>query len=254
MIEIYKWTSKTTGLSYIGKTSIGALVRFKGHVFAAQNSPINQFHVALNKFGVDDFSLEILAEVETTVEANTTEIFYISFFDSYRNGYNMTKGGDGGTTEEAIKKMVKTRTTPGKDGITSYKSGGQKTLNTKQNRILDDGRTLLQATVDKTAKTRRERGDFEELSKNLSGTILGGNRICIYCNFESGLGNIKRWHDENCLKNPNKPIEEILQIRKESHRIKNPVYVRCPHCLKEVMSGNFKHHHGDKCKFKKDQE
>ncbi len=53
------------------------------------------FHKAILKYGKDNFQWYILHKCDNADEANEMERFYINFYDSYRNGYNATTGGDG---------------------------------------------------------------------------------------------------------------------------------------------------------------
>ena len=45
------------------------------------------------KYGIDNFSFEIIEKCSQK-ELNEKEIYWISFFDSYRKGYNETTGGE----------------------------------------------------------------------------------------------------------------------------------------------------------------
>lgn len=96
---IYKLTCTITGKVYIGKT-IDINRRM------AQHSKITSkysHHLAnaIKKYGIDNFKEEIIFEVEAEDRAvlNTTlsnaEKSYIEQYDSYRNGYNSTIGGEG---------------------------------------------------------------------------------------------------------------------------------------------------------------
>lgn len=50
--------------------------------------------MALSKYGIDNFIFEILEECNSK-DLNKQEIYWISYYDTYKNGYNMTLGGDG---------------------------------------------------------------------------------------------------------------------------------------------------------------
>ena len=90
---IYKFTSKTTGLSYIGK-SIDIDRRYKEH--RTRNDGYT-FHNAIKEHGWDDFEFEIL-ELWSPEELNEKEQYWIAFYNSYKNGYNETPGGEGNYT------------------------------------------------------------------------------------------------------------------------------------------------------------
>lgn len=77
----------------------------------------------------------------------------------------------------------------------------------------------MQQTVNKTANTRRERGDFDKLSQEIldKGGICTERKICEYCSAEITLGNYVRWHGENCKMNPN-ITEEQLKKREPANK------------------------------------
>ena len=93
MIGIYKITNKINGHCYIGQ-SVDINRRWQSH---RKNYGIESnisLYQAFNKYGLDNFSFEIVEECSIE-ELNDKEKFYIEYFQSYINGYNMTKGGEG---------------------------------------------------------------------------------------------------------------------------------------------------------------
>jgi hypothetical protein len=48
----------------------------------------------MNKYGIENFIIEQLIECDE-LELNSYECMFIDKFDTYKNGYNATKGGDG---------------------------------------------------------------------------------------------------------------------------------------------------------------
>lgn len=95
---IYKATSKTSGKSYIGQTNSTIHQRFynkiRGHVPVALDGSNLHFHRAIRKYGIDDFEITILETVDTD-KLNEREKYWIAYYDTFNNGYNMTTGGDG---------------------------------------------------------------------------------------------------------------------------------------------------------------
>ena len=88
---IYKITNKINNKCYIGQ-SINIEERWKHHKrYEIKNShyPLYQ---AFEKYGINNFNFEIIEECQQK-ELNSKEIYWISYFDSYYNGYNQTKGG-----------------------------------------------------------------------------------------------------------------------------------------------------------------
>ena len=100
---IYKATSKTTGLSYIGQSKLGINRRKKQHISGAFRKNFQTlFCTALRDFGLEDFEWSILETVDPSLspemiqeQLNFLEKHYVKVYDSYNNGYNMNSGGSG---------------------------------------------------------------------------------------------------------------------------------------------------------------
>ena len=96
MVGIYKIENKINGNCYIGQ-SINIQSRWNKERTAAfnTNNPAYNYPLskAIRKYGVENFSFEILEECEAS-ELNEKERFYIAQYDSFFNGYNQTLGGD----------------------------------------------------------------------------------------------------------------------------------------------------------------
>lgn len=103
MYIIYKHTlildCPHKGWSYIGQTIQKVNSRWRsGHGYRTSGI----FRKAVNKYGWENFSREILADnIKTKVEANKLEQEFIAKYHTYIKdpncmGYNMTPGGDGG--------------------------------------------------------------------------------------------------------------------------------------------------------------
>ena len=88
---IYKITNKVNGKSYIGQTRYSLEFRWRQHIHKKDNT---YFHNAIKKYGVENFSIEILEECEVS-KLNEREIFYIAKLNTFKEGYNLTIGGDG---------------------------------------------------------------------------------------------------------------------------------------------------------------
>ena len=88
---IYKITNKVNGKSYIGQTRYTIEFRWKQHQHKKDNT---YFHNAIKKYGIENFSIEILEECNIE-DLNSREIYYIAKYDTFNNGYNLTIGGDG---------------------------------------------------------------------------------------------------------------------------------------------------------------
>lgn len=104
---IYKITNKINNKCYIGKSS-NIEERWKYHIknknsLKEYNKPL---YKAFRKYGVENFSFEIIEEIDNYKKLNEREKYWIEFYNCYggNKGYNATKGGDGGITCENPRK------------------------------------------------------------------------------------------------------------------------------------------------------
>ena len=73
--------------------------RFKQHTKA--DSYIGK---AIRKHGIEHFRIEVIDIAETKEEVMRKEIYWIDYYDSYKNGYNLTIGGEGASLNYKIKR------------------------------------------------------------------------------------------------------------------------------------------------------
>jgi group I intron endonuclease len=86
---IYKVTNKVTGKSYIGQTRNTVEFRWRQHYKSKDNK---YFHRAIQKYGKENFEITTLEKCDVN-KLNEREIYYISKYNTFENGYNLTKGG-----------------------------------------------------------------------------------------------------------------------------------------------------------------
>lgn len=81
---------------YIGQTTLDIEDRFKQHIKKSTlKSRKYKLYNAMRKYGVENF---YIGKVESNIpikDLDYKEIYYIEKYDSFKNGYNSTKGGDG---------------------------------------------------------------------------------------------------------------------------------------------------------------
>ena len=94
MAYIYQITNLINGKIYIGKTERSVSERWREHIKDSQKEENKHrpLYRAFNKYGLENFSIEIIEETLTPEER---EIFWIEQKRSFKNGYNATIGGDG---------------------------------------------------------------------------------------------------------------------------------------------------------------
>lgn len=95
MSGIYMIRNKKNGLVYIGQ-SVDMRRRANSHIRELCNNEHNNTYLqnAWNKYGSAAFEFTVV-ELCDEPSLNDREIFYIEFYNSYRNGYNLTIGGLG---------------------------------------------------------------------------------------------------------------------------------------------------------------
>lgn len=103
---IYRIFNIKTDKSYIGKTTRSIYERLEDHLKKMDNTDYPLYR-AFRKYGLNGFSLEILGYFPLD-ELDSKEIIFINKFNTYKNGYNATLGGEGRKTikhsdEEIIK-------------------------------------------------------------------------------------------------------------------------------------------------------
>lgn len=103
---IYKVTNKVTGESYIGQTCNSVAFRWEQHKRANDNY---DFHKAIKKYGPANFDVTTLEQCNIE-DLNSREIYYIAKYNTFRKGYNMTRGGAGSWEHQNHNKVVFTDT------------------------------------------------------------------------------------------------------------------------------------------------
>ena len=106
---IYKIINDINDKVYIGKTTLPSIEeRFCEHSRDSKRKKNEKrpLYNAINKYGIEHFSIILIEEVPLN-QLEEREKYWIKFFDSYKNGYNATLGGDGKQYydyEEMVKK------------------------------------------------------------------------------------------------------------------------------------------------------
>lgn len=117
---VYKITNKITNQSYIGQTKNKR--GFKGRYYMSGKTNeerllhylrrmkelgehYNQHLLnSIEKYGIENFEvIDVLDTACDKDELNSKEIYYIKKYDSYKNGFNKTPGGECGSCAEQLK-------------------------------------------------------------------------------------------------------------------------------------------------------
>lgn len=98
MVGIYSFKNELNGKRYIGQ-SVNIQKRKNKHLYLYKSSHLEEsdrvLYNAIRKYGIENFSFEILEEVEKE-DLNRREIFWIEYYNTFLDGYNATLGGEGG--------------------------------------------------------------------------------------------------------------------------------------------------------------
>ena len=94
MAYIYIITNNVNNKVYVGKTEDSIQKRFQEHCADSKkerckNRPLYR---AMNKYGCENFTIALLEETD---QPEIREEYWIEQKNSYHNGYNATRGGDG---------------------------------------------------------------------------------------------------------------------------------------------------------------
>ena len=91
---IYKIQNLINDSVYIGQTVKTVKKRFQQHRNNYDKPYFSQLtlYKAFKKYGLENFSFEVIEETENE-KLDEREKYWIDYYDSYKNGYNMTLGG-----------------------------------------------------------------------------------------------------------------------------------------------------------------
>ena len=91
---IYKIVNNVNDKVYVGKTCRTLTIRWKEHCKHCNEGVDYPIYRAMKKYGIDAFHMELIEECNNADICNK-EKYWIKYYNSYENGYNATRGGDG---------------------------------------------------------------------------------------------------------------------------------------------------------------
>lgn len=101
---IYKCTCLINSKVYIGQTTQSLQLRKQQHLYSAKRSDY-KFYRAIQKYGSDNFEWCVIDYAKSLIELNEKEDYYISIFNSIKNGYNSVLNTNNTTFKERNKKL-----------------------------------------------------------------------------------------------------------------------------------------------------
>lgn len=221
---IYKYTNKINGKIYIGQTRQSLQERDKRHINAKDNT---YFHRALQNYGRDNFTLEVVEDDIPLDQLDEKERYYINFYESFHTtgkGYNLTEGGQGEhwttgrqilniSQVKEIRNLIlntdKTFTDIGKKyNISSYAIGDINKGATFYDKTLKY--PLRPFTPSKKSELNKEK--VATIIDMLYNTEMSQKEIALATDtLEYTVGEINRGHNSWCPKNLDYPIKKAIQ-------------------------------------------
>ena len=92
--KIYLISNDVNNKVYVGQTTQTLKKRFNGHCCYSKSDKSQNMYIkrAIHKYGRDKFHISLLEKC-LLEQLNERERYWIDFYDSYNNGYNLTLGG-----------------------------------------------------------------------------------------------------------------------------------------------------------------
>lgn len=105
--KIYLITNDVNSKVYVGQTIQTLNKRFNGHCCYSKSDRSSNMYIkrAIHKYGRDKFHITLLEECPIDL-LNERERYWISFYNSYNEGYNLTKGGQESTNFHRLEDTI----------------------------------------------------------------------------------------------------------------------------------------------------
>ena len=189
---VYQITNTITNQKYVGWTTKSTEERFKVHKQCANRGDSSYLYNSMRKHGNDNFVIETLERGDDdTYMLKEREPYYISKL-SEEERLNITDGGYGGVTSTSFKK-----------GQLPWNTGKKAPLISKARKeYWIKWREEHPNYKDKWKKrTRATPERLKEVSEIYSKKVTELNKVkvkCPHCSKTGNVGNMKRWHFDNC--------------------------------------------------------
>jgi group I intron endonuclease len=208
---VYMAKNKINQKCYIGITKKTLEYRKLAHEKASKYNK-RKFSIALKKYGFDNFEWRVLDSASSIDELELKEVYYISKYDSVKNGYNLTSGGEikKEYSEESKQKMKEarvewhTKNTNGFKGKTHKKEVRRKLSQNAIGRISPNKDKQLSDVHKNNLSKAQKEWLKNNTHPNLGKTWKHSKKrdykqvTCIYCGKVGKGPNMNRYHFSNC--------------------------------------------------------
>lgn len=192
---IYCITNKINNKVYIGKSVKSAHLRWNQHKKHAENGSTLYIHSAIRKHGIENFIFEIIDNAINKEELADLEKYHIYLAGSFdrNNGYNLTKGGEGGrnkyikgskTSEETKKKMSDSHKllTPHENSLKALRDNPGHKYSTPETRekVYKQTRKIVKDDKGNTFDGLQEAAKFYGFNKNSIAMVANGKRTSLF--------------------------------------------------------------------------
>lgn len=93
---VYLITNKINNKKYVGKTTQSIEKRWQEHISDSKKErcEIRPLYRAIRKYGIENFFIEEIEKCDVDI-LSEREQYWIQYYNTYKDGYNATIGGDG---------------------------------------------------------------------------------------------------------------------------------------------------------------
>ena len=108
---IYLISNTINSKKYVGQTTQTLRARWSDHVYNSKHlTRVRAIHLAMRKYGVENFIIEQIDSAETQEELNEKEKYWIKYYDCVSpKGYNLTSGGEHCEVSEEVRRKQSER-------------------------------------------------------------------------------------------------------------------------------------------------
>ena len=167
---IYRITNNVNGKIYIGQTKKALSQRIAEHIKGNAKGNKTPVHRALNKYGLESFTISVIDEADTKEILNEKEIYWIKTLDcKIPKGYNIANGGNGVVGYKHTKKWKKNQSVriSGDNNPAKQPGVGEKISRT------NTGRKQSKETCKNMSKASKGKSKSEDHKKNISKSLIG---------------------------------------------------------------------------------